>query len=100
MSSNVISLTPAELREQCKVYGECAGDIEDARDKVNTMNGYMAEHWKGEAFASYEEQYNELCEHVNDFCQLCRDVERQLNSYATTIEERDQEDAKSFGFGE
>jgi len=98
-SKNRISLTPEQLRTQCKVYGRTAGDIEAARDRVDAMNTQMSQHWNGSAYESYIDQYDDLCKHVDDFCQLCRDVETQLTSYANAVEQADEDKSKSFGFG-
>jgi len=96
--AGVISVTPEQLRQQCKVYLDCAAEVDIARSKVDAMNGQMEQQWRGEAFKAYIDQYNEICKHVDKFCELLQDVHKQLNTYANTIEERDYQDAQSFGF--
>lgn len=57
----------------------------------------MASQWKGQAFSAYLEQYNQLYTHVQKFEELLVSINQQLNNYAQTVAERDQQDAQSFG---
>ena len=93
----VISLTPEQLQEQARVYLSSKEQIEQAIQAVNKTNGEIAAQWKGQAFHAYLEQYNQLYVQVQKFEQLLESINHQLNSYAQTVAERDQQDAKSFG---
>lgn len=93
----VISLTPEQLQEQARVYLSSKEQIEQAIQTVNKTNGEIAAQWKGQAFQAYLEQYNQLYVQVQKFEQLLESINHQLNSYAQTVAERDQQDAKSFG---
>ena len=93
----VISLTPEQLQEQARVYLSSKEQIEQAIQAVNKTNGEIAAQWKGQAFQAYLEQYNQLYVQVQKFEQLLESINHQLNSYAHTVAERDQQDAKSFG---
>ena len=93
----VISLTPEQLQEQARVYLSSKEQIEQAIQAVNKTNGEIAAQWKGQAFQAYIEQYNQLYVQVQKFEQLLESINHQLNSYAQTVAERDQQDAKSFG---
>ncbi|PZL76969.1 WXG100 family type VII secretion target, partial [Enterococcus plantarum] len=53
--------------------------------------------WKGQAFQSYIEQYNQLEGNVNKMEELLISINSQLNKYADTVAQRDQQDASSFG---
>ena len=68
-----------------------------ALQTVNRTNGEMASQWKGQAFNAYLEQYNQLYTHVQKFEELLVSINQQLNNYAQTVAERDQQDAQSFG---
>ena len=94
---SVISLTPEQLQEQARVYLSSKEQIEQAIQAVNKTNGEIAAQWKGQAFQAYLEQYNQLYVQVQKFEQLLESINHQLNSYAQTVAERDQQDAKSFG---
>ncbi len=72
--------------------------IEQAIQRVNSMNSTIAEEWKGQAFQAYLEQYNELYQNVKKFEDLLESINQQLNKYADTVAERDAQDAQSFGF--
>jgi WXG100 family type VII secretion target len=94
----VISVTPDELKSQAQVYITAKGEIEAAVQKVNSMNGTIAEEWKGAAFEAYLNQYDQLYKNVQQFEQLLESINQQLVAYADTVAERDAQDAQSFGF--
>ena len=93
-----ISLSPEELTSQASVYSNARDQIETAIQAVNSANGEMQEHWKGSAFDSYLEQYNQLHASVVKFQDLLSDINQQLVNYANTVAERDAADAGGFGF--
>ena len=92
-----ISLSPEQLTSQA-VYSNARDQIEAAIQTVNTANGEMQEHWKGSAFQSYLDQYQQLHGDVVKFQELLSSINQQLVSYANTVSERDTADANSFGF--
>ncbi|MFS9219158.1 WXG100 family type VII secretion target [Streptococcus sanguinis] len=93
-----ISLSPEQLTSQAAVYSNARDQIEAAIQTVNTANGEMQAHWKGSAFQSYLEQYQQLHGDVVKFQELLSSINQQLVSYANTVSERDTADANSFGF--
>ena len=93
-----ISVTPEELKSQSQVYLQSKEQIEQAIQRVNSMNSTIAEEWKGQAFQAYLEQYNQLEQNVRKFEELLESINQQLNKYADTVAERDSQDAQSFGF--
>ena len=94
----VISVTPEELKSQAQVYLVARDEIESAVQKVNSMNSTIQEEWKGAAFEAYLNQYDQLYKNVQQFEQLLESINQQLNAYADTVQERDAQDAQSFGF--
>ncbi|WP_339011722.1 WXG100 family type VII secretion target [Lactococcus garvieae] len=95
--SGAISVTPEQLKSQAKVYTQSQQQIQDAIRKVNSMNQQIAQEWKGQAFQSYLEQYNQLEGNVKKMEELLLSINSQLNKYADTVAQRDQQDASSFG---
>jgi len=95
--TGTVAVTPEQLRTQAKVYTDAREGIDAAIQKVNRMNGEIANQWKGQAFTAYLEQYNQLETHVKKFKDLLTDINKQLTTYANTVAERDATDAKSFG---
>lgn len=93
----IISVTPEQLKEQSAVYLRARDGIENELQNVNKMNSQIAEQWKGQAFTAYLDQYAQLSAQVKKFEELLIDINAQLNKYAQTIQQRDQEDSKSFG---
>ena len=92
------SLSPEELTSQAAVYSNARDQIESAIQAVNSANGEMQAHWKGSAFKSYLDQYQQLHGDVVKFQELLSSINQQLVSYANTVSERDTADANSFGF--
>ncbi|MEI5993957.1 WXG100 family type VII secretion target [Candidatus Enterococcus mansonii] len=95
--AGAISVTPEQLKSQAKVYTQSQQQIQDAIRKVNSMNQQIAQEWKGQAFQSYLEQYNQLEGNVKKMEELLLSINSQLNKYADTVAQRDQQDASSFG---
>ncbi|MDT1939882.1 MULTISPECIES: WXG100 family type VII secretion target [Carnobacterium] len=95
--SGAISVTPEQLKSQAKVYQQASSQIQDAIRKVNSMNQQIAQEWKGQAFQSYLEQYNQLEGNVKKMEELLISINSQLTKYADTVAQRDQQDAGSFG---
>ena len=61
-----ISVTPSELKQQAQVYIQSKEQIEQAIQRVNSMNSTIAEEWKGmidykayEALINYEVDIND-----------------------------------------
>lgn len=95
--AGVVSLTPEELRSQAKVYTQASQQINDAINKVNSMNSQIASQWQGQAFTSYLTQYEQLEGNVKKMEELLVSINQQLDQYATVVADRDQQDAASFG---
>ncbi|MCO6018449.1 WXG100 family type VII secretion target [Carnobacterium divergens] len=95
--SGAISVTPEQLKSQAKVYQQASSQIQDAIRKVNSMNTQIGQEWKGQAFQSYLEQYNQLEGNVKKMEELLISINSQLTKYADTVAQRDQQDAGSFG---
>lgn len=93
-----VAVTPEQLKNQAKVYAQASNQINDAIRKVNSMNQQISQQWKGEAFQAYLEQYNQLEGNVKKMEELLISINQQLNKYADTVAQRDQQDAHSFGF--
>lgn len=95
--AGVISVTPEQLKSQAKVYTQSQQQIQDAIRKVNTMNQQIAQEWQGQAFKSYLDQYKQLEGNVKKMEELLISINSQLDKYADTVAQRDQQDASSFG---
>lgn len=92
-----ISVTPEQLKHFAKVYTQAANGINEQIRRVESTNGQMEQMWKGEAFRAYLDQYKELKQDVVKFEQLLESINNQLNKYADTVQQRDQDDSRSFG---
>lgn len=95
---STVAVTPEQLIEEAKVYIRARDGIEQHINEVNKMNQQMAEQWKGQAYQAYLQQYAELEVYVGKFKELLVNINTQVTNYATTMAERDAQDAKGFGF--
>lgn len=91
-----ISVTPDELRSQSQVYLTAKEGIQEQIQRVSSMNEQIGEEWNGQAFQAYMGQFSQLLGKVQQFEELLESINHQLNQYATTVEERDANDAGSF----
>jgi WXG100 family type VII secretion target len=91
-----ISVTPEELRSQSQVYTQGADSVDQVLSSINSMNSQIETEWQGAAFQAYMNQYQNLSKQVQQFSQLLRDINQQLNNVANNKEEGDQTDAQMF----
>ena len=97
--AGAISLTPEELRSQATAYTTAANNIDAEIQRVESTNQTIASTWQGQAFNGYLEQFTQLKANVKKMEELLVSVNKQLVTYANTVEQRDQTDKQSFGFG-
>ena len=93
----LISVSPEELIAKTKTYTQAKAGIEAEIQKINSMNSELQQFWKGKAFEAYLSQYQQLYIQVKKFEDLLDGINQQITQYAQTIQQRDAEDARSFG---
>lgn len=94
---SIISVTPEQLRDSAKVYINSSNEITAQINRVQSENQVMNQEWKGQAFQSYEQQFEQLKSNVKQMTDLLETINRQLVKYADTVEQRDREDSNAFG---
>lgn len=94
---SIISVTPEQLRDSAKVYINASNEITAQINRVQSENQVMNQEWKGQAFQSYEQQFEQLKSNVKQMTDLLETINRQLVKYADTVEQRDREDSNAFG---
>lgn len=93
----VISVTPEQLRASAQVYSNAANEIQNQLSRISTENGTMASEWRGQAFQGYMDQFEQLKPNVQQMIELLTQINQQLNNYANTTEDRDNQDRSAFG---
>ncbi|MBC1522400.1 WXG100 family type VII secretion target [Listeria aquatica] len=96
--SGQIRMTPAELRDRAKTYGTSARDIEQMLQRLSQTQEQLRSEWEGQAFARFDDQFNQLKPKVTEFANLMDQIEQQLQKTATAVEEQDQQLSQNFGF--
>lgn len=65
--------------------------------RVQNENNMIANEWRGQAFQAYLQQFEQLKGNVDQMTQLLEQIDHQLETYANTVEQRDNEDCNAFG---
>lgn len=84
-----IKLTPDELRTSATKYTQGSQSVNDVLTSLTNEQAVIAENWDGSAFDAFEQQFNELSPKVSQFAELLEQINQQLNSVASNLEEVD-----------
>lgn len=96
--SGQIKMSPAELAQKAREYGNSSDQINQILSRLQTLQGELREQWEGQAFRSFDEQFNDLQPKVQNFAQLMMEIQEQLVKTAEAMEQQDQALSQNFGF--
>ena|SRR5690625_963876 len=96
--SGQIKMSPAELASKAKEYGSSSDQINQILSRLQTLQGELREQWEGQAFRSFDEQFNDLQPKVQNFAELMMEIQTQLTKTAEAMQEQDQALSQNFGF--
>lgn len=94
-----IKMTPEELHSKSQRYGDGAEQINDVLSKLQSLQDELRGEWEGQAFERFDEQFQELRPKVNEFEELLRDIQAQLQKTAQAVQEQDEALSQNFGLG-
>lgn len=92
-----IRMTPEELKAKATRYGQSAQQIEQILRELTTLQNELRGEWEGQAFARFDDQFNQLKPKVQNFAQLMQDINTQLNKTADAVQEHDEALSRNFG---
>ncbi len=92
-----IKMTPDELHSKAQSYGGGADDIHDVLSRLENLQNELRGEWEGRAFERFDEQFQQLSRKVNDFEQLLREIQTQLQKTAQAVQEQDEALSQNFG---
>ncbi|MEK4801144.1 MULTISPECIES: WXG100 family type VII secretion target [Oceanobacillus] len=92
-----IQMTPEELIRKAKTYGDSSQMIHDILTNLTNLQVQLEAEWKGAAFEGFNAQFNELSPKVQNFSELLKDIETQLQKTAEAVAQQDQALAQNFG---
>ncbi|EFI83063.1 WXG100 family type VII secretion target [Listeria grayi DSM 20601] len=92
-----IRMSPAELRDRAKKYGTSAREIDQILNNLKNLQEQLRGEWEGQAFARFDEQFNQLKPKVVQFSDLLDQIQGQLEKTATSVENHDRELSQNFG---
>lgn len=87
--AGIIRMSPDEVVSISKVYSESSQEIDSMLAKLRQAQAELATQWEGDAFASFEEQFNALAPKVQDFSTLMMDINAQLIKIAEIVRDTD-----------
>ncbi len=93
----LIQLTPEELRTSAVKYTNGAEDVRGVLSTLTSEQNAIKDIWKGTAFESFDQQFNELSPKIEEFATLLDDINTQLNKVAEIVEQTDQDIAAQIG---
>ncbi|EFR86235.1 virulence factor EsxA [Listeria monocytogenes FSL F2-208] len=105
--SGQIRMSPSELRDRAKTYGQSGRDIEDILSRLSQLQDQLRSEWEGQAFVrfdeqfeqlNFDEQFEQLKPKVTEFANLMDQINDQLEKTANAVEEHDQQLSQNFGF--
>lgn len=96
--SGQIKMSPAELTLKARQYGDSSTQIMDILGKLQALQGELSQQWEGQAFRSFDTQFEELKPKVQNFAQLMMEIQEQLTKTADAMQEQDQALSQNFGF--
>lgn len=96
--SGQIKMSPAELSHRAKEYGNSHDQIRDILSRLGNLQNELREQWEGQAFRSFDDQFQELSPKVENFATLMMEIQQQLEKTAEAMADQDQALAQNFGF--
>lgn len=85
----LIKLTPDELRQSATKYSTGAERVNEVLTSLTNEQAVISENWDGNAFDSFEQQFNELSPKIRQFAELLEEINAQLVNVANTLEDTD-----------
>lgn len=92
-----IRMTPQELKAKATRYGQSAQQIEQILRDLTSLQSELRGEWEGQAFARFDDQFQQLSPKVQNFAQLLHDINTQLNKTADAVAEHDEALSRNFG---
>lgn len=95
--SNLIQVTPDELRAKGSSFISSSERIKVIVKNLDSLKNEMMEIWKGSASSAFMNQYSDLRPSMDKFTQLINDIGRQIQDVANTVEQTDRDIANQIG---
>ncbi|MED1602060.1 hypothetical protein BTR22_17165 [Alkalihalophilus pseudofirmus] len=89
--SDVIRLTPAELRDVARQYDTESGNIYDLITRLDGMSSHLQDVWEGASSQAFAQQYQELRPSFDRMAALLNEVSMQLANSAQVLEDTDRQ---------
>jgi WXG100 family type VII secretion target len=95
--SGQITMSPGELQDKAKTYGQSSHQIDEILSRLETLQGDLRDQWKGLAFDRFDDQFEELKPKVKEFSNLMDQIEKQLTETAQAMADQDEALSRNFG---
>lgn len=97
MAGGRIKLSPEELRMSAEKYSQGSEEIQQILSSLTQEQGVIRDNWEGNAFDSFDNQFNELTPKIQQFAELLQQIREQLHKVAEIIEQTDADIAAQIG---
>lgn len=95
--SGQIRMSPLELKSKATRYGQGADQIDDVLRNLKNLQNELRGEWEGRAFDRFNDQFIDLEPKVQNFSQLMRDIQLQLEKTAEAVQDHDEALSRNFG---
>lgn len=92
-----IRMSPEELKSKAQTYGGGADQINDVLGQLRNLQDQLRGEWEGRAFERFDDQFRELEPKVQNFSELLREIQVQLQQTAQAMQEQDEALSQNFG---
>ena len=92
-----IRINPEVLADRAKTYGNAATTVDQVLEQLRVLQSELESEWEGQAFAKYTQQYEALRPKVEQFANLLRDINGQLDHTANAMSQSDVALSQNFG---
>lgn len=89
--SEIIRLTPSELREVARQYDTESGNVHDLISRLDSMSSHLQDVWEGASSQAFAQQYQELRPSFDRMAVLLNEVSMQLANSAQVLEDTDRQ---------
>lgn len=92
-----IRMTPAELKSKAARYGRGSEQVLEVLKDLRNLQSELRGEWEGAAFRQFDSQFEQLQPKVQDFAELLKEIQTQLEKTADAVQQTDEQLSKNFG---
>lgn len=95
--SGQIRISPETLQSRAREYGKASDDITMILKNLQRLQDTLRTEWEGAAFQGFDDQFIQLKPKVQNFAELMRKINTQLEKTAQAMQQNDKDLSRNFG---